>query len=163
MIGLLVASLLSQQPVPSTVIPPSSEEQIVFTHAGFTYFVGKTSGTVVFRQSANVEPEKPRPKPPPLPDVVSGVKWFSVIVDETKPEQQAWRTNPALRKSLEDRGILFRSYVSEETDIDALGFRTLVGQTGLPTVILQDAAGKLIKVVSPRTMDDIAKIVESIQ
>ena len=110
-----------------------------------------------------------RPVPPPVPDEeskpqpVSGVKWFSVVVDESKPEQQAWRTDPEIRKSLESRGIQYRSYIAGETDIDRLGFQTTVGSTGLPTVILQDQAGKIVKSVSPKTKDDILKLVEVIK
>lgn len=164
MIGLLVAVLLAQQPVPSTLVPPASEERVVFSHAGFTYFVGKTSGSVIaVEQGAG-------PIPPPVPDdspvrpqPATGTKWFSVILDETKPEQQAWRTDLEIRKSLESLGVQFRTYVAGEADIDRLGFRTTVGQTGLPVVILQDQSGKMIKAVSPKTKDDILKIVELIK
>jgi hypothetical protein len=56
-IGLLVAVLLAQQPVPSTLVPPAAEERVVFSHAGYTYFVGNPaarllpSNRVVFDQS----------------------------------------------------------------------------------------------------------------
>lgn len=164
MIALLVAAILAQQPVPSVVVPPATEAQIVFTHAGFTYAVGRESGKVTATlTSADILPDNSRPKPPPMPSDLSAVKWFSVIVDETKPEQQSWRTSPELRKVLADRGIQFRSYASVEADIDALGFRTLVGQTGLPTVILQDETGKLIKVTSPKTLAEITQLVEAIR
>ena len=164
MISLLVAVLLAQQPVPSTLVPPAAEERVVFSHAGFTYFVGKSSGSVIA-----VAQGGERPVPPPVPDEetrpqpVVGIKWFSVVVDESKPEQQAWRTDPEIRKSLESRGIQYRSYIAGETDIDRLGFQTTVGQIGLPCVILQDQNGKIVKSTSPKTKDDILKLVEVIK
>ncbi len=164
MIGLLIAVLLAQQPVPSTLVPPAVEERVVFSHAGFTYFVGKSSGSVIAIEQGGV-----RPVPPPVPDEgerpqpVSGIKWFSVVVDESKPEQQAWRTDPEIRKLLESRGIQYRSYTAEETDIDRLGFQQTVGQIGLPTVILQDQNGKIVKSTSPQTKADIIKLVEVIK
>jgi hypothetical protein len=164
-IGLLIAVLLAQQPVPSTLVPPAVEERVVFSHAGFTYFVGKSSGSVIAIEQGGV-----RPVPPPVPDEdetkpepVSGIKWFSVVVDESKPEQQAWRTDPEIRKLLESRGIQYRSYIAGEVDIDRLGFQTTVGQIGLPTVILQDQAGKIVKSTSPQTKADIIKLVEVIK
>ncbi|CAB5237936.1 hypothetical protein UFOVP142_27 [uncultured Caudovirales phage] len=164
MIALLVTAILAQQSVPSVSVPPAAEAQIVFSHAGFTYVVGRDSGKVTATLAgADILPDNSRPKPPPMPSDLSGVKWFSVIVDGTNSGQQSWRTSPELRKALADRGIQFRSYVSEETDIDTLGFRTLVGQTGLPTVILQDGTGKLVKVISPKSLDDITALVESIR
>lgn len=164
MISILLTAILAQQPVPSVTVPPATEAQVVFTHAGFTYTVGKDSGKVTATlASADILPDNSRPKPPPVPSDLSAVKWFTVVVDGTKPEQQSWRTSPELRKALADRGIQFRTYVSEETDIDTLGFRTLVGQTGLPTVILQDETGKLVKVASPKTLTDIAQLVEAIR
>jgi hypothetical protein len=64
---------------------------------------------------------------------------------------------------LESRGIQYRSYIAGETDIDRLGFQTTVGSTGLPTVILQDQNGKIVKSTSPKTKDDIIKLVEVIK
>jgi hypothetical protein len=84
-------------------------------------------------------------------------------VDESKPEQQAWRTDPEIRKALESRGIQFRTYIAGEVDIDRLGFQQTVGQIGLPTVILQDQAGKIVKSTSPKTKDDIIQLVEVIK
>lgn len=164
MIGLLVSVLLAQQPVPSTLVPPANEERVVFTHAGFTYFVGKTSGSVIAVVQGTA------PAPPPLPDdspvrpqPVAGVKWFSVVIDESKPEQQAWRTDPEIRNALESRGIQYRSYIAGEADIDRLGFQQTVGQIGLPTVILQDQNGRMVKSVSPKTKADLIQLVEVIK
>ena len=68
MIGLLVAVLLAQQPVPSTLVPPAAEERVVFSHAGFTYFVGKSSGSVIAIEQGGVRPvPPPEPNPPPPP------------------------------------------------------------------------------------------------
>lgn len=164
MISLLIAVLLAQQPVPSTLVPPANEERVVFTHAGYTYFVGKASGSVIA-----VELGGDRPIPPPVPSEevkphpVAGVKWFSVVVDESKPEQQAWRTDTEIRKALESRGIQYRTYIAGETDIERLGFQTTVGQIGLPVVILQDQSGRMVKSVSPKTKADILNLVEVIK
>lgn len=165
MIALILATLLAQQPVPATVVPPAAEERVVFTHAGYTYFVGKSTGSVL--AVANGATPIP-PQPPPVPDdsrpaPLANAKWFSVVVDLAKPEQQAWRTDPDLRKALEAKGVQYRSYLSEELDIDTLGFRTAVNQTGLPLVIVQDASGKVIRTISPKTKDDILKIVDALK
>ena len=164
MIGLIAAAMLSQKPIPSTNVPPASEERVIFEHAGFTYFVGKNTGNVfVLGQGGG-------PVPPPVPDQpevdpkpVSNAKWLSLIVEENNAEQQAWRTNTEIRKLLESRGIQFRSYIGEEADIDRLGFRQVVGQTGLPTVILQDQNGKIVKSANPKTKDDILTLLGAIK
>lgn len=146
-------------------LPVISEPSWTFSDAGNTYLVGKQSGRVTVIRSADVppEPEKPRPKPPPVPDPIAGVKWFSVIVDANNPEQAAWRTSTDLRKALEAKGIEFRTYASVEQDIDTLGFRQQLTTSGTPCVILQDGGGKLIKVASPKTLDDIVNLAEAVK
>lgn len=148
-------------------VPPIAEESWSFTDRGTVYFVGKTSGQVRFVRadtpSPDTEPEKPRPKPPPAPSPVTGVKWFSVIVDPDNAAQAAWRTNPELRAEVARRGIEFRSYLSTESDIDHLGFQQVVGSTGTPCVILQSESGKMLKVLRPQSLADIVDLVESLR
>jgi hypothetical protein len=146
-------------------LPAITEPSWSFSDNGSVYLVGKQSGRVTIIRSADPqpEPEKPRPKPPPVPDQITGVKWFSVIVDPSNPEQAAWRTSTDLRKAVEAKGIEFRTYASIEQDIDTLGFRQMLTTSGTPCVILQDGGGKMLKVISPKTLDDLTKIVEAIK
>lgn len=149
--------------IQSRSLPVISEPSWTFSDAGNTYFIGKLSGNVIIVRSG--DDPSPAPVPPPIPDdsrpaPIVGAKWFSVIVDASKPEQQSWRTDAKLRKALSDRGIQFRSYTSEEADIGSLGFQTIVGQTGTPCVIVQDESGKTLKSISPKSIDDILKIAE---
>jgi hypothetical protein len=161
MISLLATILLAQTSIPSVVVQPSAEERVVFSHHGFTFFVGKQTGQVVVLGDGNPTPP-PTPPPVPPPDnkpVVKDVAWLSLIVDPTDVEQASWRTNSEIRKLLADAKIEFRTYASTEKDIDQLGFRSDVTSTGLPTVILQDKSGKLIQAKSPKTLDELKQLI----
>lgn len=150
----------------ATSLPALSEPSWAITDNGTTYLVGKQSGSVLIIRSGDVAPRPtPTPTPPPLPvpDVLSGVKWMSVIVDPSSPEQAAWRTDSALRTEVERKSINYRSYLSTESDIDTLCFRSSLTTTGTPCVIMQDAAGKLVKVIRPASLGDIMAILEAIK
>jgi hypothetical protein len=86
-----------------------------------------------------------------------------VIVDTDNPDQAAWRTDSALRSEVERKAINYRSYLATESDVDSLGFRASLQATGTPCVILQDAAGKLVKVIRPANLADIMAILEAIK
>jgi len=165
MIALIAAVMISQQkPIPSTTVPPAAEDRVIFSHSGHTYFVGKTTGNVFVLD----EGRTPEPPPVPVPDdtaprPISGAKWLSLVVDEGNAEQQSWRTSPDVRKLVESQGIQFRSYTAGETDIDRLGFQQTVGQTGLPTAIIQDQFGKIVKSASPKNKDDLLKLLGAIK
>ncbi|CAB5207214.1 hypothetical protein UFOVP184_46 [uncultured Caudovirales phage] len=165
MITLIAALLISQQkPIPSTTVPPAAEDRVIFSHSGHTYFVGKITGNVFVLDEGG----GPEPPPVPVPDdaaprPISGAKWMTLVVDEGNAEQQSWRTSPDIRKLLELRGIQFRSYTAGEADIDRLGFQQTVGQTGTPTAILQDQAGRVVKSASPKTKDELLKLLGAIK
>lgn len=144
-------------------LPAIAEPSWSFVDQGTVYLIGKSTGSVTIIRSGDVEPEKPRPKPPPVPDTVTGVKWFSVIVDPSSPEQAAWRTDSALRSEVERKAINYRSYLSNESDIDSLGFRSSLQATSTPCVILQDANGKLVKTIRPANLTDIMTLLEAIK
>ena len=152
----------------ATSLPAITEPSWTFTDQGTTYLIGKQSGSVMILR-AGIEPERPRPKPvpvpPPLPAPVPvvGVKWFSVIVDPNSPEQAGWRTDSALRSEVERKTINYRSYLSTEADIDTLGFRASLQSTGTPCVILQNATGKMVKVIRPTNLADIMTLLEAIK
>jgi hypothetical protein len=142
------------------VVQPSTEERVVFSHHGFTFFVGKQTGQVVVLGDGNPTPPPiPPPVPPDNKPVINGAAWLSLIVDPTDVEQASWRTNSEIRKLLADAKIEFRTYASTERDIDQLGFRSDVSSTGLPTVILQDKSGKLIQAKSPKTLDELKQLI----
>ena len=147
----------------ATSLPAIAEPSWTFTDAGNTYLVGKQSGSVVILRSGNTPAPVPIPPPLPAPVPVVGVKWFSVIVDPSSPEQAAWRTDSALRSEVERKAINYRSYLSTEADIDSLGFRASLQATGTPCVILQDANGKLVKTIRPANLADIMAILEAIK
>ena len=147
----------------ATSLPAISEPSWTFTDAGNTYLVGKQSGSVVILRSGNTPAPVPIPPPLPAPVPVVGVKWFSVIVDPNSPEQAAWRTDSALRSEVERKAINYRSYLSTEADIDSLGFRASLQATGTPCVILQDAIGKMVKVIRPTNLADIMTLLEAIK
>jgi hypothetical protein len=148
----------------ATSLPAMSEPSWAITDGGNTYLVGKQSGTVLIIRSGDIAPRpQPRPIPIPIPDAITGVKWLSVIVDTDNPDQAAWRTDSALRTEVERKAINYRSYLSTESDVDSLGFRSSLQSTGTPCVILQDANGKLVKVIRPANLADIMAILEAIK
>lgn len=147
----------------ATSLPAISEPSWTFTDQGTTYLVGKQSGSVVILRSGNTPAPVPIPPPVPAPVPVVGVKWFSVIVDPNSPEQAGWRTDSALRSEVERKAINYRSYLSTEADIDSLGFRSSLQSTGTPCVILQNATGKMVKVIRPTNLADIMTLLEAIK
>jgi len=147
----------------ATSLPAMSEASWTFTDGGNTYLVGKQSGSVLILRSGEEPERRPKPRPIPIPDALTNVKWMSVIVDPSSPDQAAWRTDSALRTEVERKAINYRSYLSTESDVDSLGFRALLQSTGTPCVILQDANGKLVKTIRPTNLADIMAILEAIK
>ena len=173
MLKPLLALLISLSAIPvmadtgqATSLPAMSEASWMIVDGGNTYLVGKQSGTVLIIRSGDVAPRPtPTPTPPPLPvpDSLTGVKWMSVIVDPSSPEQAAWRTDSALRSEVERKAINYRSYLSTESDVDTLCFRSSLAATGTPCVIMQDANGKMVKTIRPANLADIMAILEAIK
>lgn len=157
MIGLITTLLLTQTSIPSVVVQPSTEERVVFNHAGYTYFVGKQTGQVVVLASDTPPAPVPPPKPKPDDDtkpVIKQAAWFSVIVDPSNPEQAAWRTDATIRSLVTNAKVEFRTYASTEKDIDTLNLRSELNQ-GLPVVVIQDKDGKVIKTQKVSSLDDL--------
>ena len=157
MIGLITTLLLTQTSIPSAVVQPSTEERVVFNHAGYTYFVGKQTGQVVVLASDTPPAPVPPPKPKPDDDtkpVIKQAAWFSVIVDPSNPEQAAWRTDATIRNLATNAKVEFRTYASTEKDIDTLNLRSELNQ-GLPVVVIQDKDGKVIKTQKVSSLDDL--------
>jgi hypothetical protein len=167
---LVVTLLISLSAMPvmadtgqATSLPAMSESSWMVVDGSNTYLIGKQSGSVLILRSGDEPRPQPRPIPIPIPDTITGVKWLSVIVDTDNPDQAAWRTDSALRSEVERKAINYRSYLSTEADIDSLGFRASLQATGTPCVILQDANGKLVKVIRPANLADIMAILEAIK
>lgn len=157
MIGLITTLLLTQTSIPSVVVQPSAEERVVFSHAGYTYFVGKQTGQVVVLASDTPPAPVPPPKPKPDDDtkpVIKQAAWFSVIVDPSNPEQAAWRTDATIRNLVTNAKVEFRTYASTERDIDTLNLRSELSQ-GLPVVVIQDKDGRVIKTQKVSSLDDL--------
>lgn len=155
----------SGQVIQSRGLPALPEPSWTFVDGSNTYYVGKQTGAVlVVRGGNDLPPDDIRPVPPPVPDnPVSDAAWFSVIVDPNSAEQASWRTAPELRQELDRLGIQYRTYGDTERDIETLGFRKTVTEIGLPTVILQDKAGKILKAISPKSLNEILIIAESLK
>lgn len=152
------------QVIQSRGLPALPEPSWSFMDGANTYFVGKLTGSVVVVRGGEVQPPD-NIVPPPVPedDRVTGVAWFSVIVDPNSSEQASWRTAPELRAELAKLGIQYRTYGDTERDIDTLGFRSTVTKTGLPTVILQDKDGRILKAISPKSLTEVQIIAESLK
>ena len=163
------AFIAGQQPPPDPAeitaqsVPAIAEASWAFSHDGNLFLVGKETGRVQIVRGTAPPSNDTRPKPPPPPAPTARVKWFSVVVDPNDPAQAAWRTSAALRAALAGKSVEFRTYASNEQDIDTLGFRPHLTQAGTPMVILQDAAGNLVQMVTPKSMEDVQKIAESIK
>ena len=163
---LLIIGSVHGADMVATSLPAIAEPSWTFADGGTVYLIGKQSGSVTILRSGDITPRPtPTPTPPPLPapDTLSGVKWMSVIVDPSSPEQAAWRTDSALRSEVERKSINYRSYLSNESDIDSLGFRASLQATGTPCVILQDANGKMVKTIRPANLTDIMTLLEAIK
>lgn len=160
MISLIASLVIAQQAIQSTTVPPSAEERIAFSHAGYTYYVGKTSGMVTVFPAGGQPPDEQKPKPPP---VINNAAWLSLIVDPNSAEQQAWRTDEETRNLLQKAKIEFRTYASTEADIDQLGFRPELSANGSPLIILQDKAGKVIQVKQVKSLDDLKTIAKGLK
>jgi hypothetical protein len=170
MLKPLVALLISLVAMPvmadtgqAISLPAMSESSWMVVDGGNTYLIGKQSGSVLILRSGDEPRPQPRPIPIPIPDTLTGVKWLSVIVDPDNPDQAAWRTDSALRSEVERKAINYRSYLTTESDVDTLGFRASLQAAGTPCVIMQDANGKLIKVIRPANLGDIMVILEAIK
>lgn len=153
------------QVIPSRELPALPEPSWTFVDGSNTYYVGKQTGAVlVVRSGDNLPPDDIRPTPPPAPDnPTEDAAWFSVIVDPNSAEQASWRTAPELRAELEKLGIQYRTYAATERDTDLLGFRRIVTENGLPTVIIQDKTGKILKAISPKSLTEVQIIAESLK
>lgn len=163
---LLIGGTVYGADMVATSLPALSEPSWTFADNGTVYLIGKQSGSVTILRSGDITPRPtPTPTPPPLPvpDVLTSVKWMSVIVDPSSPDQASWRTDSSLRSEVERKSINYRSYLSTESDIDTLCFRSSLQATGTPCVILQDANGKLVKVIRPANLADIMAILEAIK
>lgn len=160
------SSLVSAQVITSRALPALPEPSWTFVDGSNSYFVGKQTGSVIVVRSDSTDTDVNPPVPPPIPpddQKVVSAKWFSVIVDPASAEQASWRTAPELRAELKRIGISYRSYLATEQDIDSLGFRRLIQETGLPLVIVQDKEGKVLKATSPKSLTEVQIIAESIK
>lgn len=160
-ISALIVAVLAQVQIPATTLAPSSEERVVFTHAGYTYAVGKISGQVLVlgEKSPDVKPDGGDHKPPPpTPNAYEGVRFFTLIVDPQSPTQAAWRTSDKLKPVLESKGMRFYSYISTESDTATLGFKALVDSIGLPLLVIQKENGQLIASRKVATLAELETI-----
>ena len=160
------SSLVSAQVITSRALPALPEPSWTFVDGSNSYFVGKQTGSVIVVRSDSTDTDVNPPVPPPIPpddQKVISAKWFSVVVDPESAEQASWRTAPELRSELNQIGINYRSYLATEQDMETLGFRSLINEIGLPLVIIQDRAGKVLKAISPKSLTEVQIIAESIK
>lgn len=144
--NLLALILLSQVPIPATTVPPTAERTVVFQDRGRVYLVGVESGRVQYVDNApapNPSPDDDDTAPPVPPGPVS-YAWATVAIERNDSERNAWRDSKAIRDAVTAKGARIAFYSSDEADIDRLGIRPHITRNGWPTVILQDAAGKVV-------------------
>lgn len=135
---LAVLCLIAQTPIYSTILGPDTEDRIVFTHGGFTYSVGKTSGKVLVLNGSKPIDEDKKP-------VAEKIRYLSLVVQPDNAEQARWRVSQGVRSLIGNSGISFFSYLSSEQDIDTLKLRTWIETHGLPLLIYQDDKGKVVR------------------
>jgi|JI10StandDraft_1071094.scaffolds.fasta_scaffold448495_2 hypothetical protein len=150
MISLLAAIIIAQTQIPSTTIPPTAERSVVFQDRGRVYIVGVDSGKVTFLDNA------PAPNPNPLPDddteppvpptpIALDYKYVTVAIDKGDTARAAWKSSEVVRDAITAKGARVSFYTSDEADIDRRNIRPYIEKNGgLPVVILQDGAGKVL-------------------
>jgi outer membrane biosynthesis protein TonB len=104
----------------------------------------------------------PEPPPAPAPVPVTGKLWVSYVVDAAKvtPAQAAVRTDAGLRKALAAKDVAWRTYQSDQAEIDALKLRPWLDRAGgLPAVVIQDSTGKVLDAVPAK---DASAVVDAV-
>lgn len=109
------------------------------------------------------DPE-PAPSPPVPPDPgpapVAGTLHASyVVAPDASPADAAVRTHPNLRTALASLDATWRTYRSDEADVASLNFGPTISATGLPCLIVQDRAGKVVAAVKGPTARQVIEAI----
>lgn len=142
----LALLLLSQVPIPSVTVPPTTERSIVFQDRGRVYIVGVDSGRVTTLDNSPAPNPTPDDDvtPEPVPPVSVPYKWATIVIDRNDSERNAWRDNAAIRDAVKAKGASISFLGSDERDIELRGLRPTITEKGLPVLFLWDAEKKLI-------------------
>jgi hypothetical protein len=155
---LFLPSVLAQSDIQAKALPALAEESWTFSDGGNTYFVGRATGSVIVVRGDQPKPPDDDIKPPPV--IKKGVKWLSLVLDQADTQAASYRTDAQARSTLQKAGVNFRSYLTNESDVETLGFMSLVEKSGLPAVITQDKEGNVLSVKQVTSPADWTKIVE---
>ena len=133
------------------------------------YRVDTVSGSVSYTDSGSVQPippaptpnPAPKPEPTPFPPVVADkAAFFTLMVAPYDPEQRSWLDDKTIRAEMLAAGVKFRVLNSTEDDVDTLGLRQFARANEIPSVVIQDKAGK---VVLARKVTSVADVVKALQ
>jgi hypothetical protein len=97
------------------------------------------------------------PDPTPTPTPITGRIWLTLVVpDESSPKVAALRTSPAIRQACNEHQVAFLSYLEREEDVDRQNLRPFVTSLGLPVMVAQNDAGRVLAKV--RASDEASVI-----
>lgn len=156
MLTALVAALaLAQAPI---VIAPGPARPVVVVLDGQAI----TLTTTPLAGPDPMPPTPPTPKPPepPTPTPVTGVLWVSLIVQDSDPRQAALRTHADVRAVAKPGSVKLQTYTHDDPMLDVVKLTPYVTTNGLPLLVLQDAAGKVLSTTKPTDPASIANEVK---
>lgn len=147
------------------VIPSRVVKVVEFEDRARLYRVDLDSGAVTFTDSGNVQPiptptptPTPKPDPTPFPPIVAEkAAFFTLMVAPYDPEQRSWLDNETIRAEMLAAGVRFRVLNSTEEDVDTLGLRQFARKNEIPSVVVQNKAGKVILSRKVTSAEDVVK------
>jgi len=156
---LLAFLLLALTGDPVVIDPTGNEPRVVIVVIdGKAYQVQTvpvvTPSPIPPGPTPNPTPEPP-PGPPPAPDIdptpiVVGTLHVSVVtdLDTLTPDMTPVRLGKEIRAQQGPLDFAYRVYPSTSPALDALNLRFKYQSIGLPALIIQDAAGKVLDVMA---------------
>lgn len=146
------------------VIPSRVVKVVEFEDRARLYRVDLDSGAVTFTDSGSVQPIPPAPTPTPKPDptpfppiVAEKAAFYTLMVAPYDPEQRSWLDDKTIRAEMLAAGVRFRVFNSTEEDVDTLGLRQFARQNEIPSVVIQNKAGKVILSRKVTSAEDVVK------
>ena len=150
------------------VIPSRVVKVVEFEDRARLYRVDLDSGAVTFTDSCSVQPIPPAPQPTPTPKpdpaptpfppiVVDKAAFFTLMVAPYDPEQRSWLDDKTIRAEMLAAGVKFRVLNSTEEDVDTLGLRQFARKNEIPSVVVQNKAGKVILSRKVTSAEDVVK------
>jgi hypothetical protein len=88
------------------------------------------------------------------------VLWVSLVVQDSDPRQAALRTHADVRGVSKAGEVNLRTYVHDDPALAGVKLTPYVASNGLPLLVLQDAAGKVLSTIRPT---DAASVVSEVR